>query len=145
MGPPRARSALRLIGWILDAEVSTTTMHEESALRQQPEAQCHPERWFFGPFHRAQGDNICLSAYLNACTTGSFAARRAGKNPPISPITTAKQSPANSSAGLTRKLKAISLKLAQLVVLVTIPLIGNASSAPITPPTIAISADSARK
>ncbi len=28
--------------------------------------------------------------YLSACTTGSLAARRAGKNPPINPITSAK-------------------------------------------------------
>ena len=46
---------------------------------------------------------------------------------------------------MIRKEKAISLKLAQFVVLVTMPLTGSAMSAPITPPTSAISADSARK
>jgi len=53
--------------------------------------------------------------------------------------------PLSSSPGVIRKEKAISLKLAQLVVLVTMPLTGRAMSAPITPPTSAMSADSARK
>src|SRR5439155_7014018 len=84
-------------------------------------------------------------SYRIAWTTGSRAARHAGKKPPTTPMATAKISPARSSAGLTRKAKAISLKLAQLVVLVTMPLIGSAIRPPITPPAAAISADSATK
>ena len=58
---------------------------------------------------------------------------------------TAKTNPESRSPGVTRKLKAISLKLAQFVVLVTIPLMGNASRPPITPPIAAMRADSTRK
>src|SRR5262245_12984726 len=39
-----------------------------------------------------------------ACTTGTFDARRAGKNPPTIPMTTAKISPASRSVGVIRKL-----------------------------------------
>ena len=46
---------------------------------------------------------------------------------------------------MTRNANAISLKLAQLVVLVTTPLIGSASRQPMMPPMKAITADSARK
>jgi len=77
--------------------------------------------------------------------TGIFAARRAGKNPPSTPITTANTNPANNSPGVIRKLKATSLKLAQLVVLVTIPLTGSAIRHPTTPPMAAITADSIKK
>ena len=62
--------------------------------------------------------------------TGIFAARRAGKNPPSTPITTANTNPANNSPGVIRKLKATSLKLAQLVVLVTIPFDRQRDQAP---------------
>src|SRR5213593_90981 len=80
-----------------------------------------------------------------AWTTGTREARHAGKKPPSTPITTAKTRPASSSPGVTRKLKAISLKLAQLVVLVTIPLIGSARRHPTPPPTAAMITDSTRK
>src|SRR5438093_219956 len=83
--------------------------------------------------------------HRSACTTCSRAARSAGKKPPTTPITTAKMSPARSSAGVTRKLNAISLKLDQLVVLVTMPLSGSANRQPSSPPMTAMNADSARK
>ena len=53
--------------------------------------------------------------------------------------------PDSNSFGVTRKANAISLKLAQFVVLVTTPLIGSANRHPMMPPTKAINADSARK
>src|SRR5262249_61682946 len=81
----------------------------------------------------------------SACTTGSLAARRAGKKPPAIPITTAKMKPASNKPGVTRKLNAISLKLDQLVVLATTPFTGSASRQPTTPPSAAMIADSARK
>ena len=62
--------------------------------------------------------------------TGTLLARLAGKNPPSIPMTTAKTNPASSSPGVTRNANAISLKLAQFVVLVTRPLIGSASRQP---------------
>src|SRR2546426_1700333 len=80
-----------------------------------------------------------------AWTTGTRAARRAGKKPPSTPITTAKTRPDSSNPGVTRKLKAISLKLAQLVVLVTMPLMGSANRHPAAPPAAAMIADSSRK
>src|SRR5947208_8281414 len=83
--------------------------------------------------------------YLSAWITGIRLARHAGKNPPTTPITTENTSPSRRSSGVTRNANAISLKLAKFVVLVTTPLIGSASRQPITPPTNAITADSARK
>src|SRR5262245_14635545 len=83
--------------------------------------------------------------HLSAWTTWRRAARNAGKNPPTIPMTTAKMIPTSSSAGVTRKLNAISLKLDQFVVLVTMPFNGSANRHPSTPPISAIKADSARK
>ena len=60
-------------------------------------------------------------------------------------MTTAKINPAINSPGVTRKLNAISLKLAQLVVLATNPFTGNAIKQPIRPPMAAMIADSTRK
>src|SRR5947207_2286651 len=83
--------------------------------------------------------------HRSACTTCSRAARSAGKKPPMTPMTTANVSPANRSSGVTRKLNAISLKLDQFVVPVTMPLRGSAKRQPRMPPMTAMNADSARK
>ncbi len=72
--------------------------------------------------HARQGGQAALSA---PTTTWSRAARQAGKNPPINPMTSANSTPATSSPGVTRKANATSLNDAQFVVPVTIPVDGE--------------------
>src|SRR6185503_990445 len=140
-GPPMHEGLALVFGDVFEEENGRL-----NAGRGEPRRLCVPAASRERRAHRFR----CLRGerghfHLSALTTWRRAARKAGKNPPTIPMTTAKIIPTSSSAGVTRKLKAISLKLDQFVVLVTMPLSGSANRHPSTPPISAMNADSARK
>ena len=68
-----------------------------------------------------------LGCYRIPCATGNLTGPSRREEAAQRPHHHREVRPASSSSGVTRKPKAISLKLAQFVVLVTTPLIGSAS------------------
>src|SRR5207244_6753903 len=142
-GPARARSRLerRTARLVIDTSLGRDPYKRDTSRAERGVTSLERLRCVACVLQRATTGRTQRIAW----TTGTRAARRAGKKPPSTPITTAKTRPDSSNPGVTRKLKAISLKLAQLVVLVTMPLMGRANRHPAAPPAAAMIADSTRK
>src|SRR5262245_37400136 len=99
----------------------------------------------FGHFSTARSDSTPYHASRSAVRISLRAAARAGKSPPSAPTIRAKATPAAIAGGPTRKLNAISLKVAKLPTAVVRLFSGSASRQPRMPPINDNNSDSSRK